>query len=88
MKRFHVHVSVKNLDSSIEFYSTMFGMRPAVLKPDYAKWMLEDPRVNFAISKYGSTTGIDHLVSGLGRGRQALRAQVAARGSPLRPNQR
>jgi catechol 2,3-dioxygenase-like lactoylglutathione lyase family enzyme len=50
MKRLHVHVGVKDLDQSIAFYSTLFGSRPTVAKADYAKWMLEDPRVNFAIS--------------------------------------
>jgi catechol 2,3-dioxygenase-like lactoylglutathione lyase family enzyme len=62
MKRFHVHVSVKSLERSIGFYSSLFGVAPTVVKPDYAKWMLEDPRVNFAISQRGrATTGIDHL---------------------------
>ena len=61
MKRFHVHVAVPDLAKSIRFYSTMFGAEPAVVKPDYAKWMLEDPRVNFAISQRGSGPGINHL---------------------------
>ena len=61
MKRFHVHVRVSDLEHSIRFYSTLFGADPAVLKPDYAKWMLEDPRVNFAISARGQGAGIDHL---------------------------
>jgi catechol 2,3-dioxygenase-like lactoylglutathione lyase family enzyme len=61
MKRFHVHVRVADLDSSIRFYSTLFGDEPAVVKPDYAKWMLDDPRVNFAISAGASEAGIDHL---------------------------
>jgi catechol 2,3-dioxygenase-like lactoylglutathione lyase family enzyme len=61
MKRFHVHVSVPDLSASIRFYSTLFGAEPAVVKGDYAKWMLEDPRVNFAISQRGGTTGINHL---------------------------
>ena len=62
MKRMHVHVGVQDLDASIAFYSTLFGTRPAVLKTDYAKWMLDDPRVNFAISS-GQTgeRGIEHL---------------------------
>ena len=62
MKRLHVHVGVGDLDRSIQFYSTMFGAQPSVVKPDYAKWMLEDPRVNFAISagRHGPT-GIRHL---------------------------
>jgi catechol 2,3-dioxygenase-like lactoylglutathione lyase family enzyme len=61
MKRFHVHVSVADLAQSIRFYSTLFGMQPAVTKADYAKWMLEDPRVNFAISQRGREVGINHL---------------------------
>jgi catechol 2,3-dioxygenase-like lactoylglutathione lyase family enzyme len=62
MKRLHVHVSVADLDQSIRFYSTLFAAPPTVTKPDYAKWMLEDPRVNFAIStRAGAAPGIDHL---------------------------
>ena len=61
MKRFHVHVAVPDLQRSIDFYSTLFGSKPAVVKPDYAKWMLEDPRVNFAISQRGGKAGINHL---------------------------
>lgn len=61
MKRFHVHVNVDALDASIRFYSTLFGVRPTVIKPDYAKWMLDDPRVNFAISQRGRAAGVDHL---------------------------
>ncbi|TXF10416.1 ArsI/CadI family heavy metal resistance metalloenzyme [Pelomicrobium methylotrophicum] len=61
MKRFHVHVSVSNLEESIRFYSALFGAQPALVKPDYAKWMLEDPRINFAISSRGAPPGVDHL---------------------------
>lgn len=62
MKRMHVHVGVKHLDQSIRFYSTLFGAEPTVIKPDYAKWMLEDPRVNFAISAgHHAVQGIEHL---------------------------
>ena len=61
MKRFHVHVAVTNLQESIRFYSALFDAEPAVLKPDYAKWMLDDPRLNFAISQRGSSAGINHL---------------------------
>jgi catechol-2,3-dioxygenase len=61
MKRFHVHVAVHDLDQSVRFYSTLFGAAPAVKKDDYAKWMLDDPRVNFAISTRAGKTGIDHL---------------------------
>ena len=62
MKRLHVHVGVANLDSSIRFYSTIFAAEPAVLKEDYAKWLLDEPRVNFAISVgQHATKGIQHL---------------------------
>src|SRR5437868_5594743 len=61
MKRMHVHVSVDDLERSIGFYSALFAAQPAVVKPDYAKWMLEDPRVNFAISTRGRQPGLDHL---------------------------
>lgn len=80
MKRFHMHVSVDNLEQSIKFYSALFGAEPAKLKPDYAKWMLEDPRINFAISTRGAKTGLDHVglqvdeMSEL----EALRAQLSA----------
>jgi hypothetical protein len=61
MKRFHVHVSVEDIQQSVRFYSTLFAAQPTVLKPDYAKWMLDDPRVNFAISRRGGEAGIEHL---------------------------
>ena len=61
MKRLHVHVSVDDVAASIRFYNTLFATEPTVTKTDYAKWMLEDPRVNFAISKRGGRTGIRHL---------------------------
>ncbi len=61
MKRFHVHVAVDNLQKNIQFYSAMFGAQPSVVKDDYAKWMLDDPRVNFAISSRGETPGLNHL---------------------------
>ena len=61
MKRLHIHVSVKDLAASIRFYQTLFGAEPAVTKPDYAKWMLEDPRVNFAISTHRQPVGVNHL---------------------------
>ena len=61
MKRFHVHVAVHDLKQSIRFYSALFGTQPSVEKPDYAKWMIEDPRINFAISTHGTKTGLDHL---------------------------
>lgn len=61
MKRFHVHVAVADLATSKRFYSAMFGMPPSVEKDDYAKWMLEDPRLNFAISSRGNVAGVNHL---------------------------
>jgi catechol-2,3-dioxygenase len=61
MKRMHIHVGVKNIEESVRFYSALFGTGPAKLKPDYAKWMLEDPRLNFAISTRTKETGLDHL---------------------------
>ena len=61
MNRFHVHLNVADLEAGIRFYSTLFAMAPTVRKADYAKWMLEDPRVNFAISNTGRAPGIDHL---------------------------
>lgn len=61
MKRLHVHVSVMDLSASIRFYRALFSAEPTVIKDDYAKWMLEDPRVNFAISRRARPTGVDHL---------------------------
>ena len=61
MKRLHVHVAVHDLQQSIRFYSALFAAEPAVKKDDYAKWMLDDPRVNFAISTRSTKAGLDHL---------------------------
>ena len=61
MKRFHVHAHVEDLRASIAFYSKMFAAEPARIEVDYAKWMLEDPRINFAISTRGGKPGVDHL---------------------------
>ncbi|RNI25769.1 ArsI/CadI family heavy metal resistance metalloenzyme [Rufibacter latericius] len=61
MKRMHVNISVSNLQESVDFYSALFAAEPTVLKQDYAKWMLEDPRVNFALSEHGTQIGIEHL---------------------------
>lgn len=61
MKRLHMHVSVPNIEQAVAFYSTLFDARPAVVKDDYAKWMLEDPRVNLAISSRSRANGIDHV---------------------------
>ena len=61
MKRLHVHVAVNDIAHNVRFYSALFGAQPTVEHPDYAKWMLDDPRVNFAISTRGKKTGLDHL---------------------------
>ena len=61
MKRLHVHVSVEDIKQSVGFYSALFASEPSVVKSDYAKWMLDDPRVNFAISTRGRQPGLDHL---------------------------
>jgi hypothetical protein len=61
VKRLHVHVAVTDLLQSVRFYSALFAAQPSVLKDDYAKWMLDDPRVNFAISNRGAKAGLDHL---------------------------
>jgi catechol 2,3-dioxygenase-like lactoylglutathione lyase family enzyme len=61
MKRFHVHANVADLATSISFYSKLFGAAPARVEADYAKWMLDDPRINFAISTRGGEPGVDHL---------------------------
>ena len=61
MKRLHLHVAVPDLAQSIGFYATLFGAQPTVVKDDYAKWMLDDPRVNFAISQRGAAAGVDHV---------------------------
>lgn len=78
MKRFHVHINVDTLEPSIRFYSMLFGCAPVVVHADYAQWMLEDPRINFAISQHGGRAGIDHM------GLQADdEAELAAIGSRL-----
>jgi len=61
MKRLHLHLNVPDLTQSIQFYETLFGAAPTVVKDDYAKWMLEDPRMNFAISQRGRAAGVDHV---------------------------
>lgn len=61
MNRLHLHINVEDLDRSVGFYTTLFGAEPTVRKPDYAKWMLEDPRVNLAISQRGRAGGVDHV---------------------------
>ena len=61
MKRFHVNVGVADIEKSVEFYRTLFGAEPTVHKEDYAKWMLDDPRINFAISQSVRSRGINHI---------------------------
>ena len=61
MKRMHIHVGVENIEQSVVFYNALFGEQPVKTKPDYAKWMLEDPRINFAISTRSGMKGVDHL---------------------------
>ena len=77
MKRLHVHVAVESVEQSVEFYSVLFAAPPTVRKADYAKWMLEDPHVNFAISARGRAPGVDHL--GLQVESQSELAEVAER---------
>ena len=85
MKRFHVHVAVDDLKDNIRFYSAIFGMQPAVVKDDYAKWMLEDPRINFAISTRGSKAGVNHLGLQVDTADELkdLRVQLIAAQAPL-----
>lgn len=85
MKRFHVHAHVEDLQASIAFYSRMFAAAPARVESDYAKWMLEDPRINFAISTRGNKLGVDHLGIQTDTEEElvALRAVFAAARPPL-----
>ncbi len=82
MKRFHVHVAVDNLADSIKFYSGMFATEPSVVKRDYAKWMLDDPRINFAISVRDRASGVNHLGMQVESGDEL--AEMQARLSTLR----
>lgn len=85
MKRFHVHVAVDDLQHNIRFYSALFGLPPAVEKPDYAKWMLEDPRINFAISTHGEQPGVNHLGIQVDSDHEleGLQAQLQQAGQPV-----
>ena len=87
MTRFHVHLNVADLSASIRFYSQLFASEPSVVKPDYAKWMLDDPRVNFAISTTGRTPGIDHLGIQVDSGAElaALGRRLDAAGGTVTP---
>ena len=89
MNRFHVHLNVADLDASIRFYSQLFASEPTVRKPDYAKWMLEDPRVNFAISDTGRAPGVDHLGIQAESGEElaALGVRLEAAGNALVPEE-
>lgn len=80
MKRLHIHIGVKSLEDSIRFYSALFGAEPVKTKDDYAKWMLDDPRVNFAISTRPGKAGVEHLGIQVDDGDEldALRAQLSA----------
>ena len=84
MKRFHMHVSVEDMERSVRFYSTLFGAEPVRTEADYAKWMLEDPRINFAISRRGAAAGIDHIGFQVDSADEADRSQGAAGGSRRR----
>jgi len=77
MKRLHLHIAVDDLSRSIGFYSTLFGAQPTVVKDDYAKWMLDDPSVNLAISQRGRLAGIDHVGVQADTGEEL--AQIATR---------
>jgi catechol 2,3-dioxygenase-like lactoylglutathione lyase family enzyme len=61
MKRFHLMMRVENLQASVSFYTALFGVEPTVVKPDYAKWLLEEPALNFSIAEYAGRAGIEHL---------------------------
>ena len=61
MKRFHVNLSVADIQQSVQFYNKLFAQEPSLLKTDYAKWMLDDPRINFSITSHGTEKGVDHL---------------------------
>ena len=90
MKRMHVHVAVADISDSIGFYSALFSAQPAVVKPDYAKWMLDDPRVNFAISTRGRQPGLDHLGIQVESGdelRKSMRVYVQAGGDVIEQGQ-
>jgi catechol 2,3-dioxygenase-like lactoylglutathione lyase family enzyme len=85
MKRFHVHLAVDDLEDNIRFYSAMFQAEPTVRQPDYAKWMLDDPRINFAISARGREPGLDHLGLQVESGDEleAVRQGLAAAALPV-----
>lgn len=83
MKRFHVHLHVEDLQASITFYSRLFSSQPARVESDYAKWMLEDPRVNFAISTRGNKPGLDHLGFQVESGQELAEMKTAAQSADM-----
>ncbi len=85
MNRLHIHISVNDLQANTAFYSAMFDAEPTVLKPDYAKWQLDDPRVNFAISARGGKAGLDHLgiQTDSDAGLEAMQQRLSAAGASL-----
>ena len=85
MKRFHVHVSVDDLAQNVRFYSSLFGAEPTVRRDDYAKWMLDDPKVNFAISRRGDSAGVNHLGIQVDSDEEleAMRAQLTRADQPV-----
>ncbi len=83
MKRFHVHIHVQDLKASIAFYSRLFSAQPARIETDYAKWMLEDPRVNFAISTRGSKPGLDHLGFQVDSAEELVEMKAAAQNADM-----
>lgn len=82
MKRLHVHVAVENLSDSIRFYSALFAAQPSVIQADYAKWMLDDPRVNFAVSQRGATAGLNHLGVQVESAQELAEMQARLQGLP------
>lgn len=85
MKRFHVHAHVQDLNESIAFYQRLFGAEPTRVERDYAKWMLDDPRINFAISTRGGAPGVDHL--GIQADSAEELAELKARAAALVPRE-
>jgi hypothetical protein len=85
MKRFHVNVTVKDISEAVRFYSALFDAAPVVLKTDYAKWMLDDPRINFAISTRGERAGVNHLGMQVDSAAElaAMRAQLVQAGNAM-----
>lgn len=83
MNRFHVHLGVPDLEQSIRFYTAMFGAEPTVREADYAKWLLDDPAVNLAISARGATPGVNHLGLQVGSDEELQQLRERARAADL-----